>query len=374
MHPLVSIIIPCFNKWELTRNCLDHLEQTTTDVEYEVILIDNGSTDATEAESKKLTNPRFFVARNNTNLNFSGGCNQGARRARGEFLHFLNNDTTPLDGWLSAMLQDITDYGSAIVGSKLLYPNGTIQHAGVAFTREVQFPYHPYKRLPGKHPFVNHRRELQCVTGASLLIRGDTFEKLGGFDEAYVNGGEDIDLCVRCFRAGGLVAYQPKSQLIHLESQSPGRMDNNTKNCTRFCNQYRTVYLADEDLYYYQDYQHRTETRATYDFSTNTAQCQSPREREVWMRVAQVQHRLLLRKFPEADRMLEDTGVWPADYLVRRWAGLLAMRRGLHKAASEHFVAMLEHETLRAIQQLKNDQNTMLVNYPRLLCSSLSYE
>jgi hypothetical protein len=103
------------------------------------------------------------------------------------------------------------------VGSKLLFPNGTIQHAGVVFARDLS-PHHLYAGLPADHPAVNTSREFQAVTGACAAIRRALFSKLGGFDPSFVNGYEDVDLCLRLRRLGYQVRYCHESVLYHFES------------------------------------------------------------------------------------------------------------------------------------------------------------
>ncbi len=130
-----SIIIPVFNKLELTRQCLTTLASITTMPEYEVIVVDNASSDGT-AEFLAELGGDVQVISNPENYGFAVACNQGANAARGEFLLFLNNDTIPTDGWLNALVDEVERHPDvAVVGSKLLYEDGTIQHAGVAFSR-----------------------------------------------------------------------------------------------------------------------------------------------------------------------------------------------------------------------------------------------
>jgi GT2 family glycosyltransferase len=192
-----SIIIPVWNKVELTRQCLVALGPATDDVSFELIVVDNHSTDETPELLASLGGDVRIIT-NSENLGFAKACNQGAEAATGEYLVFLNNDTIPLKGWLSALVKEVqSDPAVSVVGSKLLYENGTVQHAGVAIDRNNLTPYHIYAGFAGDHPAVNKRRELNAVTGACLLIRRSVFADLGGFDEGFRNGFEDIDLYVR---------------------------------------------------------------------------------------------------------------------------------------------------------------------------------
>jgi hypothetical protein len=134
----VSIVIPVFNKVELTRQCLISLAEVTDNVHYEVIVVDNASTDGTESLLATLGGD-VQIIQNKENLGFAKGNNQGAQAARGRYLVFLNNDTIPKKGWLKSLVDEVTVHPDvAVVGSKLLYPDDTIQHAGVVFSRQFQ--------------------------------------------------------------------------------------------------------------------------------------------------------------------------------------------------------------------------------------------
>ena len=216
-------MIPVFNKWELTWKCLMAIAENTRDIAHEVIVIDNASSDDTARALPLLDNIRF--ARNTANLGFAKASNQGAGMARGQYLLFLNNDTEPTPGWLGPMVAELeADPEVAIVGSKLLYPDGTVQHGGVVFAYaapEPITPLHLHARQPGSS---SHRRlELRAVTAACMLMRPDVFREHGGFDEAFVNGGEDVDLCLKVWRSGRKIVFTPASVVVHHESQTDGR-------------------------------------------------------------------------------------------------------------------------------------------------------
>jgi len=121
----------------------------------------------------------------------------------------------------------------AVVGSKLLFEDGTIQHAGVAFSREWFLPYHIYRGTNAHAACVSRRRELQCVTAACMLVRRTVFEQAEGFDEGYRNGFEDVDLCLKIKKLQWRIVYQPRSVLYHLESKTPGRKAHEQDNSRR---------------------------------------------------------------------------------------------------------------------------------------------
>ncbi len=221
--PTVSIVIPVFNKWELTWKCLMAIAENTRDVAHEVIVIDNASSDETAQALPLLDNIRF--ARNTANLGFAKASNQGAAMAGGKYLLFLNNDTEPTPGWLRPMVAELeADPEVAIVGSKLLYPDGTVQHGGVVFAYagpEPITPLHLHARQPAS---ASHRRlELRAVTAACMLTRPEVFRAHGGFDEAFVNGAEDVDLCLKVSRTGRKIVFTPASVVVHHESATDGR-------------------------------------------------------------------------------------------------------------------------------------------------------
>ena len=224
-----SIIIPVFNKLEFTKQCLEALIENTPSELYEVILVDNASTDGTQ-EFLACLEGDVTVITNETNLGFAKACNQGAKAATGEYLVFLNNDTVPHENWLFELI-DVADAWEdvGIVGSKLLFPDNTIQHAGVAMLPVLS---HLYRQNLSTFLPANKPRDLNVVTAACMLIRKDLFFAVGCFHEGYVNGCEDIDLCLSVRMAGKRVFYNPRSVLTHFEGQTPGRearMDENRK-------------------------------------------------------------------------------------------------------------------------------------------------
>lgn len=218
----VSIVVPTYDNLELTRQCLAAIE-ATADVGFELVVVDNASTDGTREFLRAAeVNGRLRAVLNGENAGFARACNQGLALARGDAVLFLNNDTIPRPGWLSALVAPLAEEDVGVVGAKLLYADGTIQHAGVA-VREVDgdpHPFHHYLCHPHDAPHVDRRRDLQMVTGACLLIRRELAERLGGFDEAYWNGHEDLDLCLRAREAGFRVVYEPRAVVTHLESQT----------------------------------------------------------------------------------------------------------------------------------------------------------
>jgi GT2 family glycosyltransferase/SAM-dependent methyltransferase len=216
--PECSIIIPVFNRASVTRACVNHLltqRPDTTDAE--IIVVDDGSRDLTPRMLASYGD-RIQVVTHQANVGFATTCNDGALVASGEFLVLLNNDTIPQRGWLDALVSYAKCHPKAgIVGSKLLFPNDTIQHAGVVFAANG-FPIHIYYGFPRDHPAVNKARRFKAVTGACMLVRRALFERLGGLDPAFHNVYEDVDLSLRAGACGYEVHYCPESVLYHLQS------------------------------------------------------------------------------------------------------------------------------------------------------------
>ncbi|MFQ5708118.1 MAG: glycosyltransferase [bacterium] len=219
-----SIVIPVFNQLQFTRQCLKRIRMNTPQDCYEIVVVDNHSTDGTKEYLQGLNDVR--VISNDANLGFAIACNQGAKAALHEFLLFLNNDVEVQSGWLEPLISTLlNDPDVAVAGSKLLYPDGKIQHAGVITVDDREYghpvnPWHVYYRLDGTLPQANIPREYSAVTGACLLTRKSLFERLGGFDQAFRNGYEDVDYCYKVGACGYKIVYRPESVAIHHESKS----------------------------------------------------------------------------------------------------------------------------------------------------------
>ena len=204
--PVVSIVVPVYGQWPYTKRCLQAIEEHTPE-SYEIVLVDNGSTDETANHPVAVRNAR--------NRGFAVACNQGALYAEGEILVFLNNDTEVHEGWLEPLVDQLAIEGVGAAGAKLVYPHGLIQHSGV----EVDFRLPPGKEAQGLTQDLPER-DVDAVTGACLAIKRSLFLDLGGFDVGFWNGYEDVDLCLRVQAAGYRVRYTPESVVTHHESKS----------------------------------------------------------------------------------------------------------------------------------------------------------
>jgi GT2 family glycosyltransferase len=213
-----SLVIPVHNRAALTKQCLDTLLASPAEsAEVEIVVVDDASTDSTP-ETLAAYGDSIRVVRHEQNAGFGTSCNDGASTATGDWLVLLNNDTVPQPGWLDALLMYAARRKRlGMVGAKLLFPNETVQHAGVVFPHD-RHPRHVYAGFPAAHPAVNKSREFQVVTGACALIERELFEESGRFDSAFVNCYEDVDLCLRLRSLGYEIHYCHEAVLYHLES------------------------------------------------------------------------------------------------------------------------------------------------------------
>jgi GT2 family glycosyltransferase len=228
--PRASIIIVTYGQRALTEECLRSLEACLGEGlgrEWELVLVDNNSPDDTPALLRSWAD-RATVRLLDHNRNFSGGCNLGAAEARGEVLIFLNNDTKVTPGALETLAQQALEPGVAVAGCRLLFPDGTLQHAGVAFfygqaLDGASMPRHVFHRQDGELAAARASYEMDCVTAACMAVRANTFRAIGGFDERYRNGLEDVDLCLRIRLAGERIVYRGDAMVWHYEGASRGQ-------------------------------------------------------------------------------------------------------------------------------------------------------
>jgi GT2 family glycosyltransferase/glycosyltransferase involved in cell wall biosynthesis len=214
-RPEVSIILVTLNKVEYTYGCLKSL-LAYADAAYELIMVDNGSTDGTLDLLSRLQN--VTVLRNGANRGFGTACNQGAACARGEHLLFLNNDAELAPRSLSALLETArADPRCGAVGGRLVYPDGRLQEAGSILWNDGTANAYGRNGDPNA-PEFSYLREVDFCSGALLLVRRDLFHQLGGFDERFAPiYYEDVDLCVGIRGLGLRVLYQPAGTAQHHE-------------------------------------------------------------------------------------------------------------------------------------------------------------
>jgi len=214
----VSLIIPFRDHYSLLRCCLRSLRGTRRRLE--TLLVDNGSREPRLLAYLKRT--RHRVLRYDEPFHFARLCNRAAQQARGEWLLFLNNDTEALHpDWLEAMLRLAALPEIGPVGATLVYPDGSIQHAGLHPNEHGQW-VHVHRHRPAADPALATDRIVPAVTAACLLIHRDKWQALGGFEEAYALTYNDVDLCLRAARHGWRTALCAQARLLHYEGLSRG--------------------------------------------------------------------------------------------------------------------------------------------------------
>lgn len=221
-HIVCSIVIPVFNKADYTFQCIRSLMREIDFKENEVIVVNNASKDETE-QILSYMDGLVRVIHNRENQGFVRACNQGAAVARGKYIIFLNNDTVVLPGWLKHLVDTAeNDTSIGAVGSMMIYPDGRLQEAGGIIWKDGTGEHYGRGRDPRNKKY-NFAREVDYCSGASLLVRKELFDKLGGFDERYIPAFyEDADLCFGIRSLGYKVIYQPASKLFHHEGITAG--------------------------------------------------------------------------------------------------------------------------------------------------------
>ncbi|HEY7319394.1 MAG TPA: glycosyltransferase family 2 protein [Candidatus Binatia bacterium] len=226
--PLVSIIIPTKDQARLLQRCVAGIEEKTRYHPYEIVIIDNNSIDPETIRYLDALSDKHRVLRYPHPFNFSAINNFAADQAKGECLLFLNDDTQVIDGdWLTAMVEHVQRPEVGAVGAKLLYPDNTIQHAGVTLGI-CGGAGHAFKNLPNNRTayfgLADLTRNTSAVTAACMIIPRNVFDEVGGFDEELTVVYNDVDLCLRIREQGYLVVYTPFAVLYHFESASRGRL------------------------------------------------------------------------------------------------------------------------------------------------------
>ena len=240
--PLISILIPNKDHVEDLKRCVQSLYEVSNYTNFEIVVIENNSVEeATFDYYKELcesrNNVQVITWNTNGEFNFSALNNFGARHAKGEYLLFLNNDTEILNkDSIAEMVSHVNRDEVGAVGTRLYYPDGTIQHAGV-IVGLGGIAGHAFKDFPrydgGYFYRVFCAQDYSAVTAACMMVPKSLFDEIGGFDEKLKVAFNDIDLCMKIRREGKLIVYTPHAELYHYESKSRG-LENTKEKVERF--------------------------------------------------------------------------------------------------------------------------------------------
>jgi GT2 family glycosyltransferase len=237
----VSFVIPLYNCLPLTQAMLASLQATLpADLDHEIILVDDGSTDGTRAWLASLGHQARVIL-NDRNLGYAGANNRGVAAAVKDRVALLNNDLVLTPRWLEPMLAVHRRLGprAGLVGNvQLDARTGLLDHAGIFINLKGK-PEHERREAQGWRTLLHGYHEADAVTGACVLLDRATWTKLGGFDEGFRNGGEDVDLCFRARRAGLVNTVADRSVIRHHVSSSPGRALRNEENSRRLTLRWR---------------------------------------------------------------------------------------------------------------------------------------
>lgn len=200
-----SVVIPYYGPRRLLDACVTALDQNTAN--FELVIVDNNAA----GEGYGLLAPDILLCYGK-NVGFAEACNQGAKAASCDNVLFLNCDTEVREGWLEPLVAVLQDDTVAAVGSHLVYPDGRTQHAGIRFAWDAGalVAYNILENGCG--------RDVEAVTGASMMVDRGKFLAIGGFDTGFWCGYEDVDLCIRLRECGWRVVYEPASNVMHHES------------------------------------------------------------------------------------------------------------------------------------------------------------
>lgn len=230
--PQISVIIPNMDHSEDLKTCIRSLQEKTTWENYEILIVENNSREKKTFacyEALQRSDERIRVLTWDGSFNYSAINNYAASQAEGEYLLFLNNDTEAISrGWMEEMLGICQQPEVGVVGAKLYYPDGTIQHAGVILGLNG-IAGHLFVGQPGKETGYMGKavvmQDLSAVTAACLMTKREVFSEIGGFDENLKVALNDVDYCLRAGKTGKHVVFTPFSRWIHYESKSRGLED-----------------------------------------------------------------------------------------------------------------------------------------------------
>ncbi len=262
-NPCVSIVIPNKDHLEDLQRCITSVIEKSSYDNYEIIVVENNSTteEIFQYYKKIQENPKIRVIAYKGGFNYSRVCNWGASYAKGEYILLLNNDTQVITlDWIEEMLMYAQRDDVGAVGAKLYYEDKTIQHAGVviglgAHRTAGHSHYRVSQNNLGYMGRLCYAQNVMAVTGACLMMKKSLYDKLGGLDESFEISLNDVDLCIRAWKAGYVNVFTPFAELYHFESVSRGTDDHgeNAKRYDKESEAFRTKWkdlLEQGDPYY----------------------------------------------------------------------------------------------------------------------------
>ncbi|MFN8543852.1 MAG: glycosyltransferase family 2 protein [Candidatus Binatia bacterium] len=328
-----SIVLPTGGAAGAAGQTLAQIAAATDAPEFEVVVVDDGATDAT-AELRAALSGDVQIVRGAPDAGWAAAVNAGARVARGDHLAILASGALPQAGWLSALVDAVrTSPHVAVVGAKVLDRTGRVAHAGVGFSREDGAPYAVYRGVSGNLAAVNRPRELHAVSGPCLLVRRDVFAAAGGFDERLGRSGAAVDLCLRVGALGRGVSYQPGSVVVVAETTADDVVTGSGDRA-----------LADEDTIFVHDGYALVRDDAG---SGRLVGITTEDVRVRWSRVGFVQRFVRWGEMGVVRPLLSRPEDWPDDPSVLRWAAWVCERAGW-PAAARAFAVRLEREEAAA--------------------------
>lgn len=274
-NPMVSIVIPTKDQPVYIERCLASIKRKTTYENYEIVLVDTGSTDDRVWEiykKYKSLGTNFRVIKWDKPFNFAAVCDFGAARAKGKYLLFLNNDTEVITPeWLQFMLGYAQQKDIGAVGCKLYYPDKKLQHAGVILgvggmngTPGIAQHFFPaYIEHPPQSPleaiYIGGARDFAAVTAACVMVSSQKFKAVGGFDPKFKIAFNDIDFCLKLLQKKWRNVYLPQVNLIHYESISVGQPGSTQRDLNVFKKEIDLMLkkwqpIIDADPYYHPEF------------------------------------------------------------------------------------------------------------------------
>lgn len=246
-QPHISIIIPTYGKWHHTARCVASIAKQLPTVPFEIIITEDASGEPDDLGVGRIPGVSFLSQ--GANIGFLKNCNSAASLARGRFLHFLNNDTEVFPGWLDALAETFNAVPNCgLVGSKLIFPSGQLQEAGGIIWQDGS-AWNWGRLKDPEHCAFNYVRDVDYISGASIMISAELFKTLGMFDLRYVPAYyEDTDLAMAVRKAGLRVVYQPFSRVVHHEGISSGLDESTGAKRYQSINRYKFLDKWDQHL------------------------------------------------------------------------------------------------------------------------------